>query len=510
MLVKHVFRILMVANMVGLLYLVLYPLPQETKPLYGIYRNQLEKRRWKHAHDFHQHNHSGLNTSYHGNATIRHKGLLAKIRVPKSKQISRPTTPLFNSVSATCVNLSLGTADEGFVNFIRDMRKRRVTHDSEFLRLTDNCTDFKTFRGYHLKPLSNEEANFPIAYGIYVYKSAHQVEQLLRTIYMPQNYYCIHVDAKAPKLLHSALTDVAGCFDNVFVVPDPVLVPYRSIGLLEAEKKCIKLLLQFDSWKYYINLAGQEFPLRTNLEIVRILQLMKDKSDVGSIPSVASYRQDFVHVIENGHLLMTDERRSAIPPHNLILYYGEAHVILSRAFVKFMTENYKALSLLKWLNGTDTPEEHFYSTLNRLPEAPGSFSSHSWSLARAKLWDNTASNGGVRCHGKYIHDICILTTGDLPWLLRQPFIFANKFHVDFDPLALDCLEEIIGYRTLHPLSQNMKIYKEFTAERTIGNCMDMTETYLRSDLLFQLAGCAIEYSYSRFQNIIQSIIEYQI
>ena len=28
------------------------------------------------------------------------------------------------------------------------------------------------------------------------------------------------------------------------------------------------------SWKYYINLTGQEFPLKTNLKIVEILQAM--------------------------------------------------------------------------------------------------------------------------------------------------------------------------------------------------------------------------------------------
>ena len=30
--------------------------------------------------------------------------------------------------------------------------------------------------------------------------------------------------------------------------------------------------LRYTDWKYHINLAGQEFPLKTNLELVRILK----------------------------------------------------------------------------------------------------------------------------------------------------------------------------------------------------------------------------------------------
>ena len=44
-----------------------------------------------------------------------------------------------------------------------------------------------------MEPLSQEAANFPLAFSILMYKDVFQVERLLRAIYMPQNYYCIHV-----------------------------------------------------------------------------------------------------------------------------------------------------------------------------------------------------------------------------------------------------------------------------------------------------------------------------
>ena len=34
-------------------------------------------------------------------------------------------------------------------------------------------------------------------------------------------------------------------------------------------------LWAYTNWKYFINLTGQEFPLKTNLELVKILQAMQ-------------------------------------------------------------------------------------------------------------------------------------------------------------------------------------------------------------------------------------------
>lgn len=44
-----------------------------------------------------------------------------------------------------------------------------------------------------------------------------QVERLLRSIYQPQNYYCIHIDSKADESTKNAMAAITKCFDNVFV-----------------------------------------------------------------------------------------------------------------------------------------------------------------------------------------------------------------------------------------------------------------------------------------------------
>jgi hypothetical protein len=42
----------------------------------------------------------------------------------------------------------------------------------------------------------------------------------------------------------------------------------------------LKDLLKYKKWKYFINLTGQDYPLKTNLDIVRILKAFKGANDV--------------------------------------------------------------------------------------------------------------------------------------------------------------------------------------------------------------------------------------
>ena len=150
---------------------------------------------------------------------------------------------------------------------------RRGTDIDYFINIT-NCTVFRRDRGYIDHPLSPVERDFPLAFGLIVYKNIEQVEMLLRAIYRPHNFYCLHVDQKTDNQTKNAFEAIAECFENVFIVPNPVEVKWATITVLQAELRCMQYLWAAKSWKYYINLTGQEFPLKTNLEIIKILQVM--------------------------------------------------------------------------------------------------------------------------------------------------------------------------------------------------------------------------------------------
>ena len=50
----------------------------------------------------------------------------------------------------------------------------------------------------------------------------------------------------------------------------------------------------------------------------------------------------------------------------------------------------------------------------------------------------------------FIHGVCIFGIDDLPQLIGRKELFANKFHLHYQYLAMDCLEEYLWNRTIHP------------------------------------------------------------
>ena len=110
-----------------------------------------------------------------------------------------------------------------------------------------------------------------------------QVERLLRAIYRPQNSYCIHVDSKSGDAFKKALAAIAQCFDNVFLASRSLDVQWGRFSVLEADLICMEDLWQASAtWKYFINLTGQEFPLKTNAELVKILKVFNGANNIQS------------------------------------------------------------------------------------------------------------------------------------------------------------------------------------------------------------------------------------
>ena len=159
--------------------------------------------------------------------------------------------------------------------------RRNPLSPLDYLNKTKDCKTFIAERGYVMSSLTSIEAAFPIAFSILMYKDVQQVEHLLRAIYRPQNIYCIHVDKKTSNDTYRAMEGIAKCFSNVFMTTRRIVVRWGMFSVLEPELMCMEALLRRNKkWKYFINLTGQEFPLRTNYELVRILMTYNGANDI--------------------------------------------------------------------------------------------------------------------------------------------------------------------------------------------------------------------------------------
>ena len=54
-----------------------------------------------------------------------------------------------------------------------------------------------------------------------------------------------------------------------------------------------------------------------------------------------------------------------------------------------------------------------------------------------------------------LRQIPIICLGDLPLLATREELFVNKFHEDFHPETLDCLEEMLINRTLEEITETL-------------------------------------------------------
>ncbi|KAL4229261.1 hypothetical protein ACF0H5_012301 [Mactra antiquata] len=313
----------------------------------------------------------------------------------------------------------------------------------DYLQMTSTCSDFILNREYITSSLTDEEKDFPIAYSILMYKSVEQSERLLRTIYRPQNIYCIHVDAKTADAIFKAVKSITDCFDNVFVLEERLNVTWGTFSVLEPELQCMRRLMKSNKyWKYFINLTGQEFPLRTNYELVKILKDYNGANDI------------------KGNLKFNENIRYAEtipPPHGIVATKGDVHIVASRGYVNFILHDPRAQDLLEWVRNTTIPDETFFSTLNynRFLKVPGSYNGTlnvgndtkiSQFHARYKLWRN-GDRSDRFCSGTVVRSICVFGIGEVQYLAYAKELFANKFYLDYKHYAFDCMEELIYNRT---------------------------------------------------------------
>lgn len=346
---------------------------------------------------------------------------------------------------------------------VKNRQQQHLT-ENDIINMTKDCYSFTKERKYILYPLSNEESEFPIAYSIVVHHKIDMLERLLRAVYMPQNYYCIHVDKKSSASFMAAVKGIASCFENVFVASQLENVVYASWSRVQADLNCMKDLHHADAqWKYLINLCGMDFPIKTNWEMVQMLKALKGENSLETerMPAHKEVRWR-KHYEVNDHGIQKTDVDKEPPPLGMPIFSGSAYFVLSRAFVRHFLENDKIRTFLEWCKDTYSPDEFLWATLHRFSEMPGSVPSNNKydisdmnSLARFVKWEyfeGEVAKGAPYppCSGAHVRSICVFGAGDLQFMLGKHHLFANKFDMDVDRTAIQCLEEHLRHKALYP------------------------------------------------------------
>lgn len=236
-----------------------------------------------------------------------------------------------------------------------------------------NCSHIQSELHFIMETLSKEEEDYPLAFIITIHKDLEMFVRLLRAIYAPHNLYCIHVDAKAAEDYRLSVERLAECFPNVFLSSVSETVTYAGFSRLKADINCMEDLVRSPvKWKRVINMCGQDFPVQSNLEMVRYMQdaEWRDNNMTPGVkqPENKRHRTQIQHIEVKGNYVASKGQGhpKTPPPHNLTIYFGTAYYSLQRAFVEYVLTSPVAKDLLEWSKDTFSPDEHYWVTLNHV------------------------------------------------------------------------------------------------------------------------------------------------
>lgn len=344
--------------------------------------------------------------------------------------------------------------------------QRRTPKATEVQMSAKDCGAFRRRGGYDRHPIGEDERDFPLAFSILVHTSVDQVERLLRALYRPHNSYCIHVDANADRAVLDSISAIADCFENVFIPSKLEPITYAHFSRLQADLNCMQELVRRSStWRYVINLTGQMFPLKTNLEMVKILRTFGGLNDIEGLSKYVSesmkVRYRHRYAVVNKKLRNTREAKDPAP-RNITLVKGSAYGAFTRPFVEYVFNSSVVQEFLNWTRDIYSPDEFFWASVNSRYINPMFLSPGGHDLLpERKPWIAAYAAWKKRdsCGGKFVRDVCIFGVSDLPSLLGRRELFANKFYADFDYLALDCIEEWLLNKTQHHLPIDLEYYR---------------------------------------------------
>lgn len=291
-----------------------------------------------------------------------------------------------------------------------------------------------------------------IAYFILVHRYPAQFKRLFKTIYNSKNHYLVHIDKRSGTNLLEEITSFLIEFPNAHVLKSQNVV-WGGYSMVDAELRGMKELLRIsDKWDFFINLSGQDFPLKPQSIIEDFLKANRGK-DFLLIANQAKERPITMNRIEN-YFVETCSGFSGTPFKRPYLagvtpYIGGQWKILSRACCDFICSNRKVSKFRKFYRHTLIPDESFFQTVLMNTNYPGKIVNDD---KRAIIWvpdlrlkfdskaltkrdtESLVASGKIKLRPK------TFTSLDLPYLLSSRAFFARKFDETVDRKIFDKLE----------------------------------------------------------------------
>lgn len=270
-----------------------------------------------------------------------------------------------------------------------------------------------------------------IAYLILVHRFPEQFKRMFRAIHVPGNHYLIHVDKRSGPAMAADIAEFLSPFANTAMLDSRKAV-WGGYSLVDAELRGMAQLLEMGAdWKYFINLSGQDFPLKSQGYIADFLTRNAGKQFIRALDQRV-VRPDTVNRLSH-HFVEAFSRifRTGVPRPfmaDVIPYIGTQWKAVTRVFCDFVCNDPAAAPYKRFYKRTLIADEGFFQTVMM-----NAFNSRNVVNDDLRTID-WIPEGDIKLRPR------TFVESDALRLILSPDLFARKFDASEDSKILDLLE----------------------------------------------------------------------
>ncbi len=275
-----------------------------------------------------------------------------------------------------------------------------------------------------------------IAYFLLVHRYPEQFKRLFKSIYSPRNQYLVHVDKSSGSAMamDTDIRDFLSHYPNAAVLKGRKVL-WGGYSLVDAELRGMAELLQMDpNWEFFINLSGQDFPLKSQSRIVHFLEGSRGKEFI-KVADQKLTRPDTMSRVGKYAVELHDRIFRTILSRPFLKgatpYIGNQWMIVSRRFCQFVCHDRQAVRYKAFYKNTFIADEGFFQTVMMNTAVHGTVVSDD---LREIDW---VPDGDIKLRPR------TFTMDDAAMLRASPAMFARKFDETVDGEILTALENHI-------------------------------------------------------------------
>lgn len=283
-----------------------------------------------------------------------------------------------------------------------------------------------------------------IAYFMLIHRYPNQFKRLFKSIYHEKNYYIIHIDKRASRKIFDEINLFLGDYGNASILESKEAI-WGGYSLVDAQLRGIEnLVTSGGTWDYFINLSGQDFPLKSQEFIMGYLsgfdccEFIKVVNQNLIRPETMHRIKDYVEEIDGELVISSTSNRNFLT--GVTPYIGNQWMILSKNFCEFITYSPELAVFKEFYRNTLIADESFFQTVLM-----------NTTFKSRIIYDDKREIDWIESSDIKLRPRDFLTN-DSKMLINSKNLFARKFDENIDDEILNILERNIKLSSISTLS----------------------------------------------------------